>query len=1323
MMNPYPGLRPFQESDHDFFFGREQEIDDLLGRLSAGRLLAVLGVSGSGKSSLVRAGLIPLLRSELADPLGGAWRIVTFCPGESPIESLDRALNTALPRRSHALRDWVCQQNSNEKVLILVDQFEEIFTYRDRTIDKDGGNAAALFVDILLTAVQDPRAPLYLVITMRTDYLGQAAVFRDLAEALNDNHYLLPRMTRLQQQTAIEAPAESLGVTPQPALVQRLLNDSQEDPDKLPVLQHLLKRLWEERKDGPLDVEVYTRVGGWEHALDWDAEAVLARFPSEQQGIQRMFQCLTDPGLADRPARRRCPTSEIPGITGLEPKLADSIIEAFECRDLLQRENGATGAIVYLTHESVMWQWRKLKRWISAEAIDRSRLVFYSEAARKKLVLSGTTLEEARAVGERIARSPGWATRYLHSDDEQRTTISWIQRCRRARNQRRTLLVGAILLFIALGALYLRKLESDKAKIISARNSAVASTLAAEAALTVSSSPSKALVYGWWSARLGSRTTPPTLPLALKRIFHKALLQPVRVPFPDRVIEFAWSPDGDHQAWARSDGRIVIWNSETRQEEQSLPDLKGVSSLIFSRDGSRLVIGSSRSVWVWDWKSNQAPLELKLSGNLESLAWDFEKNRLAAGETDGSLEIWNLGDGRTPLVPRRKLHNGGIKAVAWSPDGSMLATASADKTVAIWDLDALTAVGDTAQPSSAASVLGHSAGLYAMAWSPDGKGIATADVAGVFSVWKRDSTGWKSEKPEEGRHIRAIAWSMDGSSIATVGSDGLARIWDAGDLTARLVIQTLQGVLDGVVWSPHGRYMATVSQTGSVTAWGTVGTGEFPTLVHALSPGEQLTRMAWSDATKNSRLATSTSGGALNIWSSDIGRNKPIVAHQGCWISAISWSPGGSKLASACRGNGTVRVYGLREKEKPTFRDYSLTRQTITGIAWLPDESQLIIAGDKETVVLDITTGETSKHPFSSGEGIRFLAHDRTSHIAATTRDGTVLVLNDKPTSHTWPNRTADARPNRRGLFFSGIAWSGSRHALVTADQQTAKIWNLENQAQSCELASGNNITSVAWSPASEIATGSIDGITRVWRGACPGDLRLELEGHVGRPIRSVAWSPDGKKLASADQDGIVKIYAIDDELLINVVAAKLRLDLALTDQDCTRMFQTSCENVGIDVGEIARSASVTMEDLTDKQPSTTKLFCSEGLGVSFEYSSATLGVLEQSSATARFASPDNKFRLTVSNERISEGTRLAGDLERRFGALKDSCCGSKEPYKRLRDNWYVISGCSQGVIYYEKVLQGGQFLKRIRAESLCGEKTFNYMPLFESVRLVKECQ
>jgi hypothetical protein len=351
-----------------------------------------------------------------------------------------------------------------EKILIFVDQFEEVFAYRERTQSQDGGNEAALFVDLLLTAVTDPTVPLYVVLTMRTDYLGECALFRGLSEALSDGSYLVPRLSRLRQQEAIERPAAALGVKMQPDLVQRLLNDSEGDPDKLPVLQHLLKALWERRAD-QLDLSLYKKVGGWQHALEKDAEKVLKNFSEEEEGIRRMFQWLSDAGTGGKPVRRRVPTAEFPGITSLAAERVKAILQAFAERGFLRCETG-DAELVDFTHESVMWQWPKLQMWIAAEAEEAGRIRFLLEATKQRQFLSGSTLKEAQAFQVRADSSPLWFSRYVASADDRKKVLAWIAKSKqkqqedaearekarqREESRRRTLIwLGSALLVVSL---------------------------------------------------------------------------------------------------------------------------------------------------------------------------------------------------------------------------------------------------------------------------------------------------------------------------------------------------------------------------------------------------------------------------------------------------------------------------------------------------------------------------------------------------------------------------------------------------------------------------------------------------------------------------------------------------------------------------------------------------------------------------------------------------------------------------------------------------------------------------------------------------------
>ena len=285
LFNPFPGLRSFEADETHLFFGRDGQSDDLLRILARNRFVAVVGTSGSGKSSLVRAGVLPALQSGFMAGAGSRWRIATIRPGANPIENLATAINNSAAASPgeldfdarHILLESVLRRNSfglieaaritktapRENVLVLVDQFEEIFRLRS---DRSGGNVeeedAAGLVRLLLEATRQVEVPIYIAITMRSDFLGDCAQFQDLPETMNEAQYLIPRMTREQRRQAIEGPVAVGGGIIAPRLVQKLLNDVGDAPDQLPILQHALMRTWDAwyREGQPRDSDRFGRL-------------------------------------------------------------------------------------------------------------------------------------------------------------------------------------------------------------------------------------------------------------------------------------------------------------------------------------------------------------------------------------------------------------------------------------------------------------------------------------------------------------------------------------------------------------------------------------------------------------------------------------------------------------------------------------------------------------------------------------------------------------------------------------------------------------------------------------------------------------------------------------------------------------------------------------------------------------------------------------------------------------------------------------------------------------------------------------------------------
>ena len=446
--NPFPGLRPFEPDEDHLFFGREKEIDELLRRLRSTRFLSVVGTSGSGKSSLVRSGLIPSLHSGFMVTAGSSWRIAMFRPGEDPIRHLAEALEhsgvlgasdsefleATLRRGSLGIVDAVryARIPQADNLLIVVDQFEELFRFRrSRQIDNSRDEAIA-FVNLLLDAAKQSALPIYVVITMRSDFIGDCIEYPGLPDAVNNGQYLVPRMNRDQVRLAITGPVAVGGGQIAPRLVRRLLNDLGDDQDQLPILQHALRRTWDywdrhHQEGEPIDLDAYEAIGTLRDALSRHAEEAYQETNGERgrQICEGMFKALTDTFSDSRGVRRPTPVHELAEICEATDAEVIEIVEIFRRPDrsfLMPPGTVPLGprSIVDLSHESLLRRWTRLVEWAEQDRQSSALYMRLSQAARWYEEGSGDLWRNPQlALGmqwRRTARpTPAWGRRHDES--------------------------------------------------------------------------------------------------------------------------------------------------------------------------------------------------------------------------------------------------------------------------------------------------------------------------------------------------------------------------------------------------------------------------------------------------------------------------------------------------------------------------------------------------------------------------------------------------------------------------------------------------------------------------------------------------------------------------------------------------------------------------------------------------------------------------------------------------------------------------------------------------------------------------------------------
>jgi energy-coupling factor transporter ATP-binding protein EcfA2 len=468
---PYPGLRPFGSDDEDFFFGREAQTRGLRLKLETSRLVAVVGRSGCGKSSLVRAGLVPLLKREM-DPDGGRiWHIASFHPQGRPIaelaqelfrllseaqttpadrpaqpataqiepadmEQLRRSrLDAMLRRSSQGLVEAASELriDSADRLLIIVDQFEEIFRFEDPS-GKSADEATA-FVRLLIEAINAESPRIHVILTMRLDFLGDCARFARLPEAISDGQFLVPNLSRAERRAAIEEPAKKAGKLIKPEVTQRLLNEIGEDPEQLPVLQHVLMRMWQNASaNAEITLKDYEDTGGVTAAISRHADRIYKDLATDahRKAAERLFKAISERDRRGRSIRRATVLSDIQGIVAgddarasvtADPKKLNSVIDAFRAPDCCflmppADEELAPDKPIDISHESLLRGWSKLTGktgadgWIAEEDRDGRIYSGLLEAAENESMLPMKVARQRAQWWNDALPNEAWAKRY-----------------------------------------------------------------------------------------------------------------------------------------------------------------------------------------------------------------------------------------------------------------------------------------------------------------------------------------------------------------------------------------------------------------------------------------------------------------------------------------------------------------------------------------------------------------------------------------------------------------------------------------------------------------------------------------------------------------------------------------------------------------------------------------------------------------------------------------------------------------------------------------------------------------------------------------------
>lgn len=1152
---PFKGLQYFDETDADLFFGREVLVSHLVEQIrsrekSKGmRFLAIIGASGSGKSSLVRAGLIPALKR---GDRSLAAQVIT--PTEHPLASL----RGAIPTRG----------------LLFVDQFEELFTLCQSESERKS------FINKLLETAKETSV----VIALRADFYAACAPYENLRKVLSQNQEYIGPMNAGELRRAIEEPARVNGWLFEPGLTDLLLHDIGADgerspePGALPLLSHALLETWHRRSGRMLTLAGYAEAGKIAQAITKTAESVFAQFSTVEKSIARnIFLRLTELGEGEQETRRRVQLSEIIPPPKLGKGAAEVVLKMLSDARLVI----TTEATAEVAHEALIREWNRLHEWLT-ENREGLRLHRHITESAREWESHGRDAELAYR-GARLAQALDWAE--SHAEDlnlqerefletsrtiaEKENAEREAQRQReleaarklaeserqRAEGQTRTAkqlrqraysLAGILLLALALAviAFVQRNAANRQAHLASARELALASINN----LDVDSELSILLAL---QAVTEAEKANGSIPYEVQDALHRAV-QASRIHYTltahTKVLAVAFSPDGKLLATTDGDNTAKLWDAATGRE---LNTLRGHTQIIediaFSPDGNFLAtVSDDKTAKIWEVESGKELFTL--TGHTDNILWSVSFSRdgkllATGGETEA--KIWNATTGKLVLNLEGQRGN-----IAFSPATDQLATSSDDGTTIIWNTE--TWEEELSLPYEA----------NALVFSPDGTRLATAMTE--LKIWDVMSGEELVSATGFAAIVRGIEFSPDGVRVATAGQDGSVIVWDAQTGSRLISLAGHAGAINDVDFSPDcvappnsafewcGMWLATAGRDGTARVWDVSPGGSrelvtLPGFEGGFLEGTRLFTARFISPVEVEIQTWDLANDGKSKWVSSVisGHEAPIIAG--------NISPDETRLVTVDLGN-TVKIWSATTGEE--LSAFAVNHaEAVTGVAFSGDGTRIATSSDDGTVkIWDAASGRElltlSNH---TAPVIAFAFNSDGTRIATAGADGVAKVWDAESgedvltlMGHTLPLYAVSFSPDGKRIATGGV-------------DQTARIWDATTGENLLTLSGHTaSVLAVAFSPdGSLLATSGHDSTARIWDLANGKEL-LTLTGHDGW-INYVSFSPDGKRIVTGSfQDGTMRVYLLD---VVELAAlAQLRLTRSFTLEECQKyLHQTTC--------------------------------------------------------------------------------------------------------------------------------------------------------------------